>query len=128
MPNALADLIRDEMDRGTSLRQIAVRAGDAGLRTRFSYLLNADEGLTEMPKPGTLAGLALALRVPVKVVVLAAAQACGLDVEGAEGSALLTLLPAEAQWLDDSDVDLVRALVRTLGDARRRLASPEKPQ
>lgn len=118
MANALGDLIRADKERtGRSIRELAVDAGDGGLRSRFSHLANTD-ALTEMPKPDTIKALAHALGVPARVVLHAAAEACGLDVSGGIDSSLATLLPTEAKHLTDADIDQIRALVRTIGGLR----------
>ena len=103
--NALGSYLRDQMDLlGWSRRTLAARSGVDSLE--LEAILDSPV-LPEWPQPETLMGLARVLSVPVREVVMHAAEGCGLGV--------LASAPAVHTLSLTSNEDLMR-------EVRRRLA------
>jgi hypothetical protein len=103
--NALGSYLQDQMDLlGWSRATLVARSRVDPLE--LDAVLDASV-LAEWPKPETLMGLARVFRVPVREVVMYAAEGCGLGV--------LSTMPAVHTLSLTSNEDLMR-------EVRRRLA------
>ena len=82
--HALRRFIEQQMeDNGWTQSDLVRQSGLS--KQHLSKMLNDDrERLTRLPSEDTLLGLAQGLRVPLTVVVLRAAQACGVPVDVTE--------------------------------------------
>ena len=93
---------------GRTYADLARDAGGAPSGERFRQLLN--QPMKNFPDPPSVKGLAKALKVPRTVVILAAAQSLGLDVDR-PGARLVELLPAKANRLSEIQAAAVAHLV-----------------
>jgi hypothetical protein len=107
----LHQLIRDRMaERGWSYTDLERRSDHALTRGRWQQL---GSGLRQkkFPDPASLTVIARVLEVDITTVVLATAQALGLDARR-EGSDLAHLLPAETDRLSERMRDAILTLIR----------------
>jgi hypothetical protein len=106
----LAELIRT----GKGDRSYEQLARDCGGRPTAARIHQIATGQARsFPDPPTIRGLARGLRVTEATVVLAAAEALGLDAR-LSGSRLETLLPAGIDNLTDEQVNAVLAVINTM--------------
>ena len=81
MSNSLGEFVRDQLAAlGWSRAQLVVRSGLDPFE--LEAILDSPV-LAEWPRPETLMGLARVFRLPVREVVMQAAEGCGLGVRGA---------------------------------------------
>lgn len=96
---------------GRTYADLARDAGGAPSGERFRQLLN--QPMKNFPDPPSVKGLAKALKVPRSVVILAAAQSLGLDVDR-PGARIVELLPAKASRLTEIQAAAVAHLVEVM--------------
>ena len=113
-PLTLHQLIRSRMqDRGWSYTDLALRSGQVLTRGRWQQL-GSGVRQKNFPDPSSLLVIAQVLEVDITAVVLAAAQALGLDAHS-QGSDLAHLLPPRIDRLSarkrDAILNLIRAAV-----------------
>lgn len=114
----IGELIRAERARsGLSYRELAAKAESAGYSVKFQYLNDlANAGPKSWPKqPDTFRGLAAALHLPVRDIVLSYAISLGLDIGGTE-SRLAAGLPQSVDSISPEVTDALLALIRTLSE------------
>ncbi len=132
---SLHQLIRSRMDaRGWSYSDLERRSDRALSRGRWQQL-GSGVPQRKFPDPASLTVIARVLEVDITTVVLAAAQAVGLDVRP-RTSDLAALLPSGSDQLSERTRDAILALVRAAvadqqgpctsgaGDRTRRLEPP----
>lgn len=128
----LQQLIRTRMDeRGWSYADLAHRAGDELTRSRWQQL-GTGVRMRAFPEPHTIALIAHVLEVDVTTVVLACAEALGLDAH-LRGPDLAQLLPAGTERLPERMRDAILAVIRAavaqtfeddVGQAQLTVAAP----
>lgn len=114
----IGELIRAERARsGLSYQELAARAENAGYSVKFQYLNDlANAGPKSWPKnPDTFRGLATALQLTVREIVLSYAVSLGLDI-GGTSSRLAAGLPDAVDSLAPEVTDALLSLIRTLAD------------
>lgn len=108
----LSELIRaTKGDR--SYDKLEEAAGGKPTAARWQQLATAAQ--RNFPDPPTIQGMAKALGVAEKVVVLAAARTLGLDATERE-SQLVALLPPGADHLSLAQIDAVRHVIRVMAE------------
>jgi hypothetical protein len=117
----IKDLIRVELDRGKSLRDLEV---DSGGRVRFQTFQDlSNHPPKQFPKTvDTIRGMAQALQVDETTVVLAYAKGLGVDVSA--GSTFALRLPPTVDQLDPQMQNALIALVRAAGKTSADSAEP----
>lgn len=117
--HALGRLIREVMDaEGLSISDVAMRMGDRGKRGIVGEWVNPKyDRMETWPRPENLALLAKALRRPVATVVLATAEAVGLDVAGGARNELVHRLPAGTERLSPQEQHVIAQMAAALIDA-----------
>jgi hypothetical protein len=107
----LQQLIRSHMDaRGWSYSDLERQSGHALSRGRWQQLGSGVQQ-KRFPDPASLSIIAQVLEVDVTTVVLAAAQAVGLDV-GRAGGSLAHLLPPGTERLSERMRDALLMVIR----------------
>lgn len=125
MPD-LKTLIREWTDRGVSVREMERRATRAGFRVKyqtFSELAN-NPPLSFPKKTETIRGMAAALEVTERAIVLAYAESLGVDVGRVE---FADLVPLAADEMSQGMRDAVLAVIREATKGADG-ASPEQRQ
>lgn len=120
----LQALIRSCNDRGVSYREMERRAADAGHRVKFQTFADyANKAPLSFPKSiGTIRGMAAALDVTERAVVLAYAESLGVDV-GQIGFA--DLVPLNADEMTTGMRSAVLAVIREATKGADNAASQE---
>lgn len=95
---------------GWSYADLAHRAGDELTRSRWQQL-GTGVRMRAFPEPHTIALIARVLEVDVTSVVLACAEALGLDAR-LRGPDLVQLLPAGTERLSERMRDAILAVIR----------------
>lgn len=122
---SISQLVRGAIDAGMSTRQLARACDDVVAHQTFGSLANGE--IRAWPKNAdTVRGLAKALGVDARAVILGFAVDLGLDVRE-DRSMLSTLLPASVSQLKPEEARVVAQLVSMLTDGRepRSLASQD---
>lgn len=110
----LPTLIRERLDRGTTLQALEDASGGQVKAARWSTLSSGSR-LKEFPEPRTLAAIARALSLTEGAVVIATARALGLDMEH-RGPVLSDRIPSSADLLPVPVQSAIVNLVARLGD------------
>ncbi|MEU6342961.1 helix-turn-helix transcriptional regulator [Streptomyces sp. NPDC046977] len=114
MGNALQELIRRRLEqRGWSYGEVARRGGVP--RSTVHHLATSAR-VARMPQQSTLDGLARGLELPLDAVRRAAAEACGIHLYFADGTAA----GGEGGAAPDPEVATLIASVQRLSEADRR--------
>jgi hypothetical protein len=118
-PLTLHQLIRSRMDdRGWSYTDLERRSDHALSRGRWQQL-GSGARQRKFPDPASLTTIAEVLEVDITAVVLAAAQAVGLDAR-IEGSDLARQMPAGTSDISERMRDAILTLIRAaVADAAR---------
>jgi hypothetical protein len=108
---SIRELIRDALDAGRTVRQLADDSNGLVKFQTFQQLAN--QAPKEFPKQlKTITGMSLALNVPESTVVLAYAK--GLGIKVTTGSAFELRLPPGVDHIDPSVQDAIINLTRTI--------------
>jgi hypothetical protein len=114
--------------RGRDFAELAHDAGDVVTAARLRIIGKADTEWKNFQEPGPIRGLAKALGVSVKTMVLANAESLGL-IEPDEESSLLALMPPGTSRLQQRHLDVLLPLIRWCiadADAQVELASAKE--
>ncbi len=117
--HALGRLIHEcrAIDRALTYRHIAELAGDEFTSAAvWKWANKKHTKLDEIPRPRSILALAQALNVPPLRVLLAAAEAAGIDVSNADTSQFAKQLPARVDELPPDERELILRLIWTLTD------------
>lgn len=122
----ISELVRGVIDAGTSARRLQVLSGDAVAHQQFTLIAKGQ--VKGWPKsPGAVDGLARALGIDARAVVLGFAAELGIEVRESR-SLLAAQLPAEAAHLSVEQTTTIAQLVRWIADSESAAASTDAPR
>lgn len=107
------------------LARISDRTDNPLTYSRWQQLASGSRAMRAFPDPDTLRTVSAVLGIPLRVVVLAAAESVGLDVADRDSN-LARMLPSSARNLSDRQVIAVLSVVQAFLDATTQTGTDEE--
>lgn len=126
--HALGNLIRQRqaVDPSLTYERIAELSGGAFTYGAVATWAKSIDRLDALPRPKNIIGLAQALGVPPLTVLLAAAEAAGINVSEPERRRLAERIPADADRISPEDQKIVLQLIDSFIEKEKLRGKTEK--